>query len=222
VQKRLLQIQEHDAEISQFDEYVDVNISLNEALITRNSNRKMSGVPISKAEVGTLLKYVCGTRRRERAYGVKNVARRFVPTAGGLNSAELFLCANNVSGLSSGVYYFRADVEGLSEVDAADPHWMLRESGIPNWLVSSAAVFIIAARPEQLAWKYGTFSYRLMLMDAGVIIANLYLISASLGLAGCALGAVPEGPLHKVLLRHDDSIMPLALFGVGRPIVDRT
>jgi SagB-type dehydrogenase family enzyme len=53
---------------------------------------------------------------------------------------------------------------------------------IPDVLVT------LAARFQRFAWKYEGMAYRVMLLNAGVVIQTMYLVATAMGLAPCALG----------------------------------
>ncbi len=46
----------------------------------------------------------------------------------------------------------------------------------------------IAARVPRVAWKYEGNAYRVVLLDAGVMLEMMYLVATAMGLAPCAVG----------------------------------
>ncbi len=50
-------------------------------------------------------------------------------------------------------------------------------------------LIVLTCRFPRFAWKYQSMAYRLVLMNAGVVIQTMYLVATDLGLAGCANGS---------------------------------
>jgi SagB-type dehydrogenase family enzyme len=48
----------------------------------------------------------------------------------------------------------------------------------------------LTGRIRRLSWKYEGLPYRLMLLNAGTLIQNLYLVCTAMRLSPCALGSV--------------------------------
>ncbi|MBI4861588.1 MAG: SagB family peptide dehydrogenase [Candidatus Riflebacteria bacterium] len=49
-------------------------------------------------------------------------------------------------------------------------------------------LLVYTARFQRVAWKYSSLAYALILKDVGVLMQNMYLAAAAMGLAPCALG----------------------------------
>jgi SagB-type dehydrogenase family enzyme len=58
---------------------------------------------------------------------------------------------------------------------------------------SAAALVLLAARFERIAWKYEGIAYALCLKNVAVLFQTLYLAGAAVGLEVCALGSVDAG-----------------------------
>jgi SagB-type dehydrogenase family enzyme len=48
----------------------------------------------------------------------------------------------------------------------------------------------MTARFRRLSWRYEGLAYRLVLLNAGTLMQNLYLVSTAMRLAPCAIGTV--------------------------------
>ncbi len=197
---------------------VPMAATVNVALDARRSRRRLSSGALTLEESATLLRAGAGVRGRGRGYGIRDLPRRFVPSGGGLNSTDVFLFANNVEGVVPGLYLYDGVRDALIEVDVGDPRWMLREQcGTEEWVALAPFVAMLVGRPKRLVWKYETFSYRLLLLDAGVILGTLYLATTALDLAGCAVGGLQQGAMTCALGATAPDALPIALFAAGRP-----
>jgi len=76
---------------------------------------------------------------------------------------------------------------------------------------------ILAARLPRLAWKYEGIAYRLALLDAGVALQSLYLVTTDLGLAAAAVGASDPDLFAQASGMESWDETCVAAFGFGRP-----
>ena len=63
----------------------------------------------------------------------------------------------------------------------------------------ASVVFIWTAVPERGKWKYLDRAYRYIYMDAGHIAQNLYLAATGLGLGCCAIGALYDDEVNRLV-----------------------
>lgn len=125
------------------------------------------GAVVDAALVATLLARTVETNPRR-----PGLATRVAPSAGGLGTAELFVAARGVDGLADGVWHHipeRGELEGLGNV--------------PDDLLDGnvGCALLGAGRLDRARQKYGGLGYRLVHLDAGVVLADLLDIAAALG-----------------------------------------
>ena len=153
---------------------------------------------IDVEELATLLWYAAGYQKIEGG-----ALRRIAPTAGGLGSPELFVIARQVHGVPEGLYRYHSPRHVLER---------LKDSSLP---LVQAALGIATALPPcmivgtgalgRVRSKYQNFSYRLVNLDAGVVLGYLHDVAAALGI-----------PLQEYSNMHDKA-MAAAL---GRPLAE--
>jgi SagB-type dehydrogenase family enzyme len=68
-----------------------------------------------------------------------------------------------------------------------------------NWISSAAAVFIWAAIPYRMEWRYGPAAHRVILIDAGHVCQNLYLACEAIGAGTCAVAAYDQELMDQLL-----------------------
>lgn len=113
------------------------------------------------------------------------------PSAGASYELELYLAVGLCDGLARGFYHYDAGTHALVPigVSAHEFEALLTGAGysmgtpvVPQILIT------IAARFGRISWKYSSIAYSLILKDVGALLQTFYLMAASMGLGGCAIG----------------------------------
>ena len=68
-----------------------------------------------------------------------------------------------------------------------------------KWAGNSAAVFFYSAVPYRSEWRYCTDAHKLMLLDAGHVVQNLYLSCHAIGCGTCAIAAFDQAKADAML-----------------------
>jgi SagB-type dehydrogenase family enzyme len=174
--------------------------SLERVIRARASRRDFEGGTLRLDQLGTLLMYTCGTKKTIRAYNRRDFPVRYTPSAGGLQSVELYLVANSVAGLPQGMYHYAPDVHGLELINTGN---MRRKMVLfcfqQEWIGVASAVLLITCVRERVEWKYGPRSYRFMHLDAGFLGQSIYLVTSALGLRTCAVAGFSEDALNDLV-----------------------
>jgi SagB-type dehydrogenase family enzyme len=174
------------------------------AMELRRSARRYAGSPITAAQLGDLLYRTARVRSLiTAASGGQDppdvpasgtpYSNRPYPSGGACYELELYLTVGSCTGLASGVYHYDPLGHRLEPVsaDRAAADELLSAACMTAALDSPAQVLIsMTARFRRLSWRYEGLAYRLVLMHVGVLMQNLYLACAAMGLAPCALDAV--------------------------------
>jgi SagB-type dehydrogenase family enzyme len=174
------------------------------AMEGRRSARRYAGSPVSAVQIGDLLYRTASVRSLVTAtsgeqdppdvpgMGIPYSARPY-PSAGASYELEIYLTVGNCDGLANGVYHYDPLGHRLEPVtaDFAAADELLSAARMTAALDGPVQVLIsITARFRRLSWRYEGLAYRLVLMHVGVLIQNLYIVCAAMGLAPCALDAV--------------------------------
>src|SRR3984893_4419301 len=120
-------------------------------------------------------------------------SNRPYPSGGACYELELYLTVGSCTGLANGVYHYAPLGHRLEPIsaDRAAANELLSAACMTAALESPAQVLIsMTARFRRLSWRYEGLAYRLVLMHVGVLMQNLYIVCAAMGLAPCALDAV--------------------------------
>lgn len=121
---------------------------------------------------------------------------RTVPSAGARHPMETYLYIRKVDGLKSGLYHYlplEHSIELLSEIDINDAAFLDRVTHSvcgQKWVQKASVIFYYSLVLYRGEWRYGFNSHRVMMIDAGHVVENLYLSCSALGLGTCAIAAL--------------------------------
>ena len=157
----------------------------------RRSERSYREEPLG---LGELSEFLFRTARITQVFegGGQELLSRPFPSGGSIYEIELYLAVGACRDLAPGVYYYRGLEHALEPLPStadgarrllADSAQAMGSEGPPQILV------VLACRLPRFAWKYQSMAYRLILMNAGVVIQTMYLVATDMGIAGCANGS---------------------------------
>jgi len=169
------------------------------AIKNRKSRRKFQDVLLGLDELSFLLWAISGVRKKFRGIILRNV-----PSAGNRHAIETYLAVLNVSGLQPGIYrYLPLEHELLLEIPVDDREEFSEKIGIAalgqNFIAKAAAVFIWAAIPYRMEWRYGKASHKVIAIDAGHICQNLYIACEAIDAGTCAIAAYNQDIMDKMI-----------------------
>ncbi|MBM3712971.1 MAG: SagB/ThcOx family dehydrogenase, partial [Actinobacteria bacterium] len=179
-----------------------------DALIQRKSSRIFTK-RLSLSQIGTLLYYSSGINKNKHF----NEPYRFYPSAGARYPLELYIISLR-SNLPSGLYHYYVknhSLEVLLRMEKFDFNKYLLQKAFNKCSV----LIIITAVFQRNLMKYGDRGYRYILIEAGHVGQNIYLLSSALNLNCCAVGGFVDDSLNNLL--HIDGLHEsvLYVFAVG-------
>lgn len=153
-----------------------------EVLQNRTSSRVFTK-KITKEQLSGLLYWSLGLLEKGET------KHRTYPSGGGFYPLEAYLAIDFVEGIDSGVYHYNVrenTLELLPFVNAAE---IIEALKLENTNIESPSLALLLSFVEQRSHhKYGVFSNKLGLLEAGHVGQNLYLVAAALGFGICGLG----------------------------------
>ena len=163
---------------------------LDRVLRARCSHRQLSDETPSRKTLGRLLALshgVCGEHGRGP-----------VPSAGGLQSLELYLVQFADSWLPGGLYHYDRAAHLLAQMAAtADRNaWIEKVPSLPL-VEGGSLLWVLVGDGPRLEDKYGVRGLRFLLLEAGHLMQNLCLNSVSLGWATVPLGSFLEDDIAR-------------------------
>ncbi|MEG3630948.1 SagB/ThcOx family dehydrogenase [Streptomyces poriticola] len=193
-------------------------ITLADAIEQRHSSTMYAPGPLPLPTLAGLLEGAAGIRDRRPGYNVRDFPVRRAPSAGGLAPVDVYVVANDVSGLDQGLYYYRPSGPELTAVDSGNMRGKVAEAGIAaDWLFHAPAVLVLTLDMARVEWKYGVRSYRFAHVDLGVMTQNLYLVATGLGLGCCAVAAFDDDTANDLLRLDGRDRFVSLMFACGPP-----
>lgn len=170
-------------------EHLTIDNDFLHVINTRQSHRVYTQQKMSLLELSYLLWCTQGVKEiRGKFYATL----RTVPCGGARHEFECYMVIQNVDGLKDGYYHYlpmHHQIEMLKE--DSDLHDFISVSlQKQDWACKANVVFYYSFVCYRAEWRYGIYAHRMVMCDAGHITENLYLACTSIGLGGCAIGAV--------------------------------
>ncbi len=192
------------------------DVSIMKAINNRESRRSYLETELSLEELSFLLWATQGVKELARG-GL--VTKRTVPSGGAMHPYETYLLIDRVKGLKPGLYRYLAIEHKLLVID-------INNSGLSEKIVDvchgqafigkAAVVFIWAARPYRLEYRYGEDSLKDILMGVGHICQNLYLACEAISAGTCAIVAYNQDKLDQFIGVDGEDEIALYLAPVGK------
>lgn len=181
-----------------------LNMPLDNALTQRRSLRKNVHVKVpTMSELSSLLFYTAGIITLPSD---KNpLSKRTYPSAGARYPLELYLYLRKPIGeISPSTYHYQPHLHILEKLPIDIDDKTIKECVlIPAnnfWLKECWGVIFISAVYQRTEIKYGAAAFRLIHLEAGHMVQNLYLASTALGVGCCALGGLSQDKLNAEFL----------------------
>lgn len=189
------------------------DITLKKAILKRRSRRKFMPVPMALGDLSALLFFGAGICRPNEN---DNLSRRAYPSAGGLYPIETYVAVLRAEGLEHGLYHYNVKDHSLEFLSGGDIKNKIVSIFREEWVLESGAVFIFSLMPDRSTRKYGNFAFKSMLIEAGHIAENMYLIAATLKLKCCSLARVNRAGANAVLETDGIEEIPFYALAAGK------
>ncbi len=175
-------------------------VALDRALVERRCTRPPGTDLPDRPTLGRLLRFAHGAFEGD--------GRGPVPSSGGLQSLELYLATFTGAWLPAGHYHFDRAGHHLSQLRAGTTRerWQEIVPGL-ELLQGGAILWVLAGDGARIEEKYGERGYRFLILEAGHLMQNLCLLSASLGLCTVPLGSFFEGEVAREFGLPDDDVV---------------
>lgn len=130
---------------------------------------------------------------------------RTVPCGGARHEFETYLLVRKVEGLEPGAYHYLPMEHALEFLHPVENMEQVISDTLcgQSWANKANVVFYWSMVAYRAEWRYGIYTHRVALIDAGHLGQNLYLSCTGLGLGTCGLGS----------FRHEDCCRVFGLDG---------
>jgi SagB-type dehydrogenase family enzyme len=190
-------------------------VPLIDVIANRESRRVFADESLSLEELSFLLWATQGVRLVDEN---KVWTKRVVPSGGARQPFETYLLVNRVDGIERGVYRYLPIEHKLILVseNLPDADDLMEKAWFQNFIGKSAVVFVWAAIPYRMEWRYSIISYKDILIEAGHICQNLYLACEAIGAGTCAIAAYEQKVLDELLQIDGENEITVYLSPVGK------
>jgi SagB-type dehydrogenase family enzyme len=209
---------EEDTELIDLVDSTEFNIgqiSLIDAIANRESRRVFTEESLTLEEFSFLLWATQGVRMVDdnRVW-----TKRVVPSGGARQSFETYLLVSRVEGIDRGIYRYLPIEHKLVLVsnNLPDADDLMEKAWFQKFIGKSAVVFVWAAVPYRVEWRYSIISYKDILIEAGHICQNLYLACEAIGAGTCAIAAYDQKTLDELLQIDGENEITVYLSPVGK------
>jgi len=187
---------------------LDGKLSLEKVLSLRRSVREYAPGALMLGEVAQLL---------WAAHGITGPGgKRTTPSARAVYPLEVWLVANDVTGLAPGIYRYVPQDHALALVAAGDHRATVAAAAMGQKAVEAAPIVVAVAGDSVLAAeKFRGRAAAWLGMEAGFVVQDVYLEATALGLGTVMVGGFQDAPV-RVALGLPAGRVPLALMPVGR------
>jgi SagB-type dehydrogenase family enzyme len=156
---------------------------------------------------------------REMKYDSGTFYMRAASATGALYPIELYVVANDTSGLPAGVYHFCPGYFSLTKLRSGDYRRKLAAMAGDNFdILSQPVTLAFTSLAWRNAWKYQDRSYRHWFWDSGVIAANLLAVAASAGLKASMIMGFVDSAVNNLLCLEQRKEAAVVLAPVGHSL----
>ena len=177
-------------------------VDLEDAILKRRSVRTFDkSRPLRVGQIAKLLRFSAGITSQKHVGGNIMQSLRAAPSGGGLYPIEIYPCLINVEDAATGVYHYNVREHSLELVKPAgwDPDSTILPFSINTPLDNPAALFVLTAIFKRTTFKYSHRGYRLVMIEAGHIVQNIWLMASAMGLGCCGLFSFVDDEVNELL-----------------------
>lgn len=183
-------------------------LRLDHAMARRRSRRLFTGDPIDLRQFAAIVRCAAGVTGHGDADlpesgGHATVQFRSVPSPGGLYPVDLYMAAQRVTGLRSGLYRYVPRHDRLHLLQGAEAFGAVRDAfSFPDQLISISAaniVFLLVLRTQKVMRKYGDRGIRYAFIEAGEVVFSIHLAVTALGFASVECAGFYDAEMLELL-----------------------
>lgn len=198
-------------------DYLNLPFTLDRILKARASKRDYTGEALTLQELSTLLFFSYGVRRYIPAYNVLKFPFRMSPSAGGLQSIELYIVVNKVENIKKGIYHYNPFEHFIELIYEGNfRRKMVNMCITQEFIYNSSIIIILTSMMNRLLWKYKIRAYRYAHMDVGFVAENVYLVSTAMKLGACAIAGFYDDEINDLLSIDGTNEFAILLVTIGK------
>jgi SagB-type dehydrogenase family enzyme len=197
------------------DDFKKRDTLVTDAIRNRESRRVYTDESLTLEELSFLLWATQGVRVVDEK---KVWTKRATPSGGGRQPYETYLLVNRVESFERGVYRYLPIEHKLVVISDALPseNDLINKAWYQAFIGKAPVVFVWAAIPYKMEWRYSIISYKDILIEAGHICQNLYLACEAINAGTCAIAAYEQKVLDELIQVDGENEMTVYIAPVGK------
>ena len=168
----------------------------------RRSRRNFSAIEFSLQEISNVLSCAKVSKKIQHQQSEDTFCLHTYPTPGGLHSAEVYVALLNPEKKTAYITHYNPldhTLDVICENLASQILWSALCSRGQGGVENASAVIVITSIFERLAVKYGLLSYRLALMEAGLLGHHIVLSATSHNIQSLTWAGFLDDDLNRLL-----------------------
>ncbi len=188
-------------------------ISVEDAVRARQSHRAFTRDPLTVDELSFLLWATQGVRGQ-----AGSTVRRTVPSAGARHAFETYLVVSRVTEVRPALYRdlpleHQLILERIPGPNRAE---VVAGANDQRFVGDAAVVFYWTVMPSRMEWRYAEASYKVLAIDAGHVVQNLYLACECIAGGTCAVASYHQRLCDRLLGVDGEEEFTIYLAPVGK------
>ncbi len=197
--------------------FSDSHLFVEKGIRERRSTRDFSGGFMNLDQLSKILCLSYGITGSLKLGPENALYLRATPSGGGLYPLEVYPILFKVKGIEPGVYHHNIKENSLEFLRGGDFCQDVYKFCLgQDMVLSSSLVLMISAIFQRSKHKYGERGYRYILLEAGHLAQNIYLITMTLNLGCVTIGGFNDDAFNELLELDgvEESTLYLAVIGV--------
>ena len=139
----------------------------------------------------------------------------FAPWNGHVTLCKTVAIPLNVAGLSRGAYLYDEYAQALRPFRDDVPQSILQDAIFQAEFLKAPVLFIYVGSFADALTRYGERGYRYLLMEAGLLLQQMYLAAAYMELGGCTTGSIIQRKFDRWFGFDSYNAVSLQMFVIG-------
>jgi len=177
--------------------HTKLNISLGDTLNNRSSKRNFD--PLASLTLPELSDFLFWSAGINRNASNPECSSRVYPSGGGRYPLEIYLSLRGNDTFETGIYHYNVKKHILEKIHNQKGDELIRALPSYPWAKDAAAFIFVTALFERSMRKYQERGYRFVILEAGALIQNFYLVAESLKIGCCGLGVTLDEKAEQIL-----------------------
>lgn len=176
--------------------FVKSNFNIEDIINKRRSIRNFKKSQLTIEQLSKILYFSAGITYNGKT---SDETLRAYPSAGARYPLEIYPVVFNLKGLEAGVYHYNIKLHCLELLQEGNFNREMFKYIDQEMIKDCSFIIVITAVFNRTKNKYGERGYRHILLEAGHLTQNTYLITTAMGVGCCTIGGFLDNEINKLL-----------------------